>query len=55
MQSSPAWPRASVAPVSGSAILTSRWGWTWPTVETRLSSGVSVLLWQLPGLVSVMP
>ena len=26
-----------------------------PTVETRLSSGVSVELWQLTGLVSVMP
>jgi hypothetical protein len=36
-------------------IFTSRCGCTWPTVETRLSSGVSVLLWQLTGLVSVMP
>ncbi len=35
--------------------MTVTWGWTRPTVETRRSSGSSVVVWVDTGEVSVMP
>ena len=55
MHSSPGVPRGTVSPVTGSRIFTSTCGCTVPTVATRRANGVSVELWQLTGLVSVMP
>ena len=50
----PGVPGGTIRPFM-STIFTSRCGWMRPTVDTRRSSGSSVELWKLTGLVSVMP
>ena len=55
MHCSPGVPRGTVAPVSGSTILTSTCGCTRPTVVTRLSTSSSTAVWVESGAVSVMP
>ena len=55
MQNSPAVPVSTVAPVSGSTILISTWGWTRPTVEVRWCSESPASVWVDTGEVSVMP
>ena len=55
MHSSPASPRGSVTPVTGSTTLTSTCGCTVPTVDTRRSRSSSRLVCVDTGDVSVMP
>jgi hypothetical protein len=55
VHSSPATPRGTVSPVSGSTTLLSRCGCVRPTVDTRRSSESSALVWVDTGEVSVMP